>query len=346
MKAIAVRAGVGSNTSQKQESEISQSYLDMDPVTPRFRTNRHSLSRLLSGKSNKGAAQLTRLEGEEGAQSRHARLSRQRLSGIFTVSTILEAKKGTRHDSSLRSVSTGNDPPQRQDVFCEPFEAGEDLYLMNGPEGMIEIVSSDKQHILYKTSLPASFKLKGHAKLSHVTISSVAVPRSLAIISRPAGHLSLEIQGLQAIKFYRARPDCLMPVECFTLTPAIDFRRSYIRNDDSKVVISSNDINPTFSYAWKNTAMVGRGGLKLVDLRDSEVLAYYEPSLGKYIAKIHLQGSGIKLIKIVIATILALKARALLKDEDAQNQSAEVQMRGRRLTTCIEEAPEDAVQKR
>lgn len=77
----------------------------------------------------------------------------------------------------------------------------------------------------------------------------------------------------------------------------------------------------TISFAWKHTTVSGTRGLKLVDLRDNEIIAYYQLCKTKrnYWAKLRVQGSGLQLVPLIVATILALRYGNSLKSSSAKS---------------------------
>jgi hypothetical protein len=154
---------------------------------------------------------------------------------------------------------------------------------------------------------------------------------------RVGDELFCQIKGLTPIRFYKGKPDCVLKVDCFETsqvvrpqpgsralsTLSVNTTTQAPVNDKRRVPAQSNaaeiekegDVK-VLKYAWKHTSVCGKGGLKLVDLLDGEILAYYEHirTGGRAFAKIKLQGSGLHAMKLVVATSLALRARSSLPE--------------------------------
>lgn len=169
---------------------------------------------------------------------------------------------------------------------------------------------------MYETNLPipSSSMARFMPDIARITRLGTKRPaRETSTITRTNDHLILRIDGLEPIVFYRGRPGCLLPVWCFIV-------KRHGQNGASDAEASDAALD-TVLYAWKHTSMAGKGDRKLVDLRDDEVLAYYEPiSHGNSFAKVHLQGSGMRLVRLVVTTVLALKYRSFLEPCDTQER--------------------------
>lgn len=181
---------------------------------------------------------------------------------------------------------------------------------------------------MYETSI------KQVQPLSKVTNSSVfdikprlADGRStsrIASIRKIGNDVTVEIDGLFPIIFYRARPDCILPVDCFVARKAVPISCSTATISAGELSNHSKDAIAryvTIQFAWKHTTVSGTRGLKLVDLRDNEVIAYYQLCKTKwnYWAKLRVLGSGLQLVPLIVATILALKYGKLLRSSSVQS---------------------------
>ncbi|CCG83438.1 protein of unknown function [Taphrina deformans PYCC 5710] len=242
---------------------------------------------------------------------------KHRLSHIFVSGDAT----GYSFNHSVQYSSDSNLPINHKSGKPDPYWRPLPFILDEADEKLLQFVKNEKELIdvvcettvVYHTNLPTLHKacktnMPNHIEIiapaSHPTTSIVT--HNSAYISRIKNEIVLELKGLEPVKFYRAKPDCLFPVDCFTARKATN--RDLFSNVDRE-----KDL--TIDYAWKHTSMVGKGGLKLVDLRDNEVLAYYIPTVGKSFAKIRLQGSGLASQRLVVSTILALKYRAFLAEK-------------------------------
>lgn len=242
---------------------------------------------------------------------------RQRLSGVFSAPDIRRYSHDgtTLHTSTLASAldtaTIKSDPYWRPEPFRLDEADEKTLLLVKNLEDFVDVISDDL--VVYNTNLPVlqkatKFNMPNHIEIIAPTSSrAVQLTHTNANITKINNEVILELKGLDPIKFYRAKPDCLFAVDCFTARKASN--RNLFSNAGRE-----NDLS--IEYAWKHTSMVGKGGLKLVDLRDNEVLAYYIPSIGKSFAKIRLQGSGIASQRLVVSTILALKYRSVLSNRE------------------------------
>ena len=154
-------------------------------------------------------------------------------------------------------------------------------------------------------------------------------PHKNSIITKRDAKVYVEIDGLAPITFYKARPDCFMPVDCFVATRVANTRPVSLALPDKAADVTDS---LTIKFAWKNTTVSGHSGLKLVDLRDNEVLAYYENSYSrKTWAKLTVQGSGVQVLRLIVSTILALKFRSqLMETETAPVRSQSQRLRGKK----------------
>ena len=115
-----------------------------------------------------------------------------------------------------------------------------------------------------------------------------------------------------------------MPVDCFTATRLAKLRPTSIALLSDKLTQSpiADNENLTIRFAWKNTTVMGQSGLKLVDLRDNEVLAYYESHHGRWFGHLKVQGSGHFAVRMIVSTILAVKYRTRIPDIEQREMVA------------------------
>lgn len=239
---------------------------------------------------------------------------RQRLSGVFSINDVPKLKIADAQRPSI-SLDARTEPEVcwRPVPFALLGDESRDVYFIKNDQEVVEIVDSDKAQALFHTNLPPLSKASVATMPAEVELIPTGneEPNTARLspitINKIGDDLSVHIKGLEPVKFYRARPDCIFPVDCFAAKQAA--RPSTVAAGIGK----STSQGTTVEYAWKNTSMVGKGGLKLVDLRDNEVLAYFEWTNGRSFAKVHLQGSGLRLMKLVVATIVALKYKHVMR---------------------------------
>lgn len=241
---------------------------------------------------------------------------KHRLSHIFVSSDAprysfdQNAQYSSDSNLPITQLKSGKPDPYWRPLPFILDEADEKLLqFVKNERDLIDVVCDTT--VIYHTNLPTLHKACKSNMPNEIEIiaptlhSTTSVAHNSAYVSRINNEIILELKGLEPVKFYRAKPDCLFPVDCFTA------RKATNRNLFSNV---EREKDLTIEYAWKHTSMVGKGGLKLVDLRDNEVLAYYIPLVGKSFAKVRLQGSGLASQRLVVSTILALKYRSFLAE--------------------------------
>lgn len=254
---------------------------------------------------------------------------KQRISGVFSLADVPKLKIAA--DAERRLDSTMNRSDRNDSETCwrpVPFalqdDESRDLYFMKTEQDLVEIVDHDKTRVLFHTNLPhlsratISNMPKEILMTSTGTEASPSTRPSATVIKKVGDELLVHIKGLEPVKFYRARPDCIFPVDCFTAQQTLKPHAVASRSE------FGSSVGTTVNYAWKNTSMVGKGGLKLVDLRDNEVLAYFEWTSGRSFAKVHIQGSGLRLNNLVVATILALKYQHVMRTTAESEETGSV----------------------
>ncbi|ORY83265.1 hypothetical protein BCR37DRAFT_300695 [Protomyces lactucae-debilis] len=282
------------------------------------------------------------LKGNMGSIRRRPHLGsiRQRLSGVFSSPDTARIKK--------------EEEPVDEDFYYRPvpfaLTSGEckTIYLMRSAEDLIEVRDESKAHAIYTTNAPGKLDKKSMPETLLIcsTEHDDSKAKSPVAIYKHNDAVVCQIKGLTPIRFYKGKPDCVLKVDCFETSQVI--RPS---NTDARALstlsINSPTPNPdttaktekprvqeekpgeikTLKYAWKHTSVCGKGGLKLVDLLDGEILAYYEHIRipGKAFAKVKLQGSGLHAMKLVVATLLAIRAKSGLSESNEQHALEEVQ---------------------
>lgn len=244
---------------------------------------------------------------------------RQRLSGVFSTPEVPRVRPNSTAPPHTSGVALDEGQAPIRDPYWRPLPFDRDanertLLLVRNDRELVDIVERDTT--LYSTNLPTLAKASRATMPVRVELVNKLKPEPKVVFTNVDCDLTVDMAGLEPIRFYRARPDCIFPVDCFTV-------RKFARGDALRLGASrfdgpnsggaDDDDHLAIKYAWKHTSMVGKGGLKLVDLRDNEVLAYYVPTVGRAFAKVKLQGSGLVSLRLVLSTILALKYRPVMR---------------------------------
>lgn len=244
---------------------------------------------------------------------------RHRFSSILNITDVSNITvAGTSGEQASTSESISAPKPSRTVIpFPPPGERTINVWFMKGVQDLVEVaIDKDINQILFHTNLPMLAKANRDTMPAEVQLipvnngpsTSGQSSASPITIKKVAEEVYVHIDNYEPITFFRDKPKCVLPVDCF---------KAKMQSAGSQVRAAIGPLGESErlerNYAWKNTSVLTRGALKLVDTFDTERLAYFEWTGGRRsFGKLELQGTGIDRMELVVSTILALKYRPFM----------------------------------